>query len=294
MTRFDYTLNQIFYGYKKFDDSDKIHSFFSPFFFDPTNIHTLVQKSIQESSTDTCIKIESSLLLPKSSPVLSSPVLSSPVPKSSPVPVSKSEEWFRPNKPDTLFWCIFRHVFGKIEYIQIKNRYGNRLLEEKQKIMENFLAFPKKLKECSNIKFTNARVQETCSEFMCEKKTSPLALAGYAVYYGIDIYLVDREKHTYIKFLCNKDSEISSNSCWIYKDNSSTHHSKYMLKLSDTVFDVNAYCCLEQFDKPLLGISHYKIHDLENLEKLLGIVHTKSQTKNERYTTISKHMAWVW
>jgi hypothetical protein len=176
------------------------------------------------------------------------------------------------------------------------------MLEEKHKIMENFLKFPKQLKE-SNIKFTNARIQETCSEFMCDKTTSPLALAGYAVYYGIDIYIVDKIKHTYLKFLSgnNKDeSEKQKAICWIYKDDTSMKYTKYILKIENENNDnnetfYNTHCCLEQFDKPLLGISQYKLQDIENFEKILGIpVNSEKSNKQQRYAAIAAHMAWTW
>ena len=190
--------------------------------------------------------------------------------------------------------------------MNIGNRYGNRMLEEKQKIMEFFLKTPKHLKDNSNIKFTNARVQETCSEFLCDKKTSPIVLAAYAVYYGINIYLVDEEKRTYIKFLCLTDEDKSERPppCWIYKART---ESKYKLHLSceKSEEDIqHTHCSLEQFDKPLLGISHYKLQDLENFEKKLQLNQTQNpssrsdtkskHTKTERYEHISKQMAWEW
>jgi hypothetical protein len=294
MTNFQHKLNQIFYGYKKFDDPCEICKIFSPFFFQtpaqkPPTIHKeppTIQKSIQQND----------FLHEITEPTRPKPARSNP-------------EWFQTNYTDTLFWCIFRHVYGEFEYMNIGSRYGNRMLEEKQKIMEHFLKTPKHLKEYSNIKFTNARIQETCSEFLCDKKTSPIVLAAYAVYYGINIYVVDDEKHTYIEFRCLSENEEKSEKspCWIYKNKMNTRsESQYKLCLTAEKSEEDiqiTHCGLEQFDKPLLGISHYKLQDLENLEKKLQInasssdpknTKTNKNTKIERYEHISKQMTWEW
>lgn len=299
MTQFEYTLNQIFYGYKKFDDPGEICKTFSPFFFQP------IQQELQDKSPQSKIQqIQShnQSIQPHTRIQIQAPQPNTTTTTPNPTPTTK--DWFHTNYSDSLFWCIFRHVYGEFEYMNIGSRYGNRMLEEKQKIMEFFLKTPKHLKDNSNIKFTNARVQETCSEFLCDKKTSPIVLAAYAVYYGINIYLVDDDKHTYIKFLCltdkvgeSDDDKSERSPCWIYKT------TKYKLYLScdkSEEYIQPSHCCLEQFDKPLLGISHYKLQDLENLEKKLQLNQststndTKKKSKTERYELISKQMSWEW
>jgi hypothetical protein len=157
-------------------------------------------------------------------------------------------------------------------------------------------------------------MQEVCSEFMCDKSTSPLALAGYAVHYGIDIYVVDEDKRTYMTFLSNsefsatdtennnKDNDNNNHkdndkqTCWIYKDKQATKYMKYVYHPTGNCnFDADTYCRLEQFDKPLQGISHYKVEDLAKYEQILRMDRDPDHdTKKDRYERICKHMTWVW
>jgi hypothetical protein len=190
----------------------------------------------------------------------------------------------------------------------ITSKHGNRILEEKKKIMEHFQKAPKSLKE-SNVKITNDRIQETMSEFICTKNCSSfLETAAYALYYGITIYIIDEDKRTYLLFQ-NKETP-STNVCVMYvnrsninnKNNNQANNDRvgiqekkhYCLLVAD--FDIStldAFVCLEQFDKPLKAMTHYKkIAELEEIaQKLLLTIESKMK-KQELYILLAQKMAW--
>jgi hypothetical protein len=200
-------------------------------------------------------------------------------------------------------------VYGEQEYKMITSKHGNRMLEEKQKIMEHFQKAPKSLKE-SNVKITNDRIQETMSEFMCTKNCSSfLETAAYALYYGLTIYIIDDCKRTYLLFQ-NKDTP-STNVCVMYVNPMNKHNKNsnqpincrvgtqekkhYCLLVSD--FDVStldSFVCLEQFDKPLKAMTHYKkVAELEEIAKKLLLTTETKMKKQELYILLAQKMAWV-
>ena len=204
---------------------------------------------------------------------------------------------------DTIFWCIFQHVYGDREIQHVGQRFGNRMMEEKQKILEKLQKNPKILKE-SNVRFTNDRMNEVMSELMCARgESSFLILAAYSIYYDIDIYLVDEEKKTFLKFLPSKSVpvKIEEKVCVLYKNpHSKSAKSKYRKKcVSDkTELDnLKLYCELVQFDKPVCGQSTYGVNDLEEMANKLSIpllsADGKRLKKPELYKIIWEKMEWT-
>jgi len=211
----------------------------------------------------------------------------------------QSKRNFVPFLTDTIFWCVFHHVYGEIEYTMIKSKHGNRMLEEKQKIMEHFQKTPKILKQ-TNVKMTNDRIKETLSEFMCAKNCSSfLETSAYALYYDLTIYIIDEENRTYLYFA--KIDEPSKNLCVLYVSPKKNQNKKQYQLLTDTTdFDltkvVDTYMCLEQFDKPLKALTHYKkIAELEEIAEKLGMNFTLSSKnkKQELYNLLAQKMAWL-
>ena len=181
------TLNQIFYHpHNKFDVPESIHLLEE--FIYKSKVKTKEQPpSTQEKETI-------SVGIPPQQSVI-------PQPQSKiDAPPQKITNRFAPFFTDTIFWSVFYHVYGEKEYTMITSKHGNRMLEEKKKIMEHFQKAPKTLKQ-STTKFTNDRIQETMSEFMCTKNCSSfLETAAYALYYNLTIIIIDEQKRTYLIF----------------------------------------------------------------------------------------------
>ena len=182
---------------------------------------------------------------------------------------SKENQWFEPLHQDTLFWSIFYSVDPK-EYETIYNRFSNRELEEKQKIMEFFKKNSKALKS-SNYKVTNGMIQEILSELMLDtKKTSFIGLIALSIYYKKQIFLIDPTKKTYLKFFAIDQEYVSSDNIYIYKNVEARQKGKYRLYMKPFI-DTNDLFLLEHYNKSLRGLSSYKTDELDKIATSLGI-----------------------
>ena len=180
----------------------------------------------------------------------------------------------------------------------IKSKHGNRILEEKHKIMEHFQKTPKSLKQ-TNVKMTNDRIKETMSELICTKNCSSfLETAAYALYYNLSIYIIDEKNRTYLHFTkIDSESQENPNLCILYVDENNKNNKKtYNLLTDSSEFDLktlDSFVCLEHFDKPLKSLTHYKkIAELEEIAHRLGI-ETPKVKKQELYNLLAQKMAWT-
>ena len=303
------TLNQIFYTNNKFDVPESIH-LLEPFFYSgkPAEITVPIideeKKTLPTLPTETVS--ESKKTQDKVPTVKNDSVgnLEQVSLESMEIKLDKKMDIFVPTFSDTIFWSIFNHVYGEIEYKMIASRYGNRILEEKKKIMEHFHKSPKSMKS-SNTKFTNDRIQETISELICAKNCSSfLETSAYALYYNLTIYIIDEKKRTYLVFK-NKDQS-SDNICILYANSSvnlkenrlGIQQRKYYSLLKDpAAFNMSildTYVQLEQFDKPLKAQTHYKkMAELEEIAERLGLEYDKKLKKAELYILLAQRTAWL-
>lgn len=295
------TLNQIFYTNNKFDVPESIH-LLEPFFYSRKQAEITVPildkmptESISKPEKVPTEQFDSVGTFEEVSPRIDK------IPNIS-IKLDKKIDTFVPTFSDTIFWSIFHHVYGEIEYKMISSRYGNRILDEKKKIMEHFHKSPKSMKS-SNTKFTNDRIQETISELICAKNCSSfLETSAYALYYNLTIYIIDEKKRTYLVFK-NKD-DCSENICILYANSSlkenrvGVQQKKYYSLLKDpSSFDMstlNTYVQLEQFDKPLKAQTHYKkVAELEEIAQRVGIEYDKKMKKAELYVLLAQRTAWL-
>ena len=270
-------LNQIFYQYNKFDTPNEINKL-EPFFYD---MHIIPSK--EEKPT------------PKLSEEKPIPKLSEE--KTVPIPKLNEEiKMFEPKQKDSIFWCIFIYIYGYSEYLTIGSRYGNRELEEKQKMISYFKENPKCLKT-TNHKITNGNIQEIYSEYLSfQNETTLMGVIGLAVYYKIRILLVDSSKNIYIDYHTN-DTSTEIKTCILYKNKGIRGQTKYCFDMS-TNENIesdekikNTMLCLEHYTKPLKAISTYKSCELEEIGKKLNIYDEsiKKLKKQELYNKIVEH-----
>jgi hypothetical protein len=185
---------------------------------------------------------------------------------------SIKETIYYPNKENSLFWSIYILVYGLNDYLQIGQKYGNRELEEKQKMIESFKKHPQSLKQL-NHRITNVMVQEILSELMIQKKSSLLCFMAMVVYYQKNVYIL-KEK-TYLKFFANsewdmKDSDDFSHFAILrYNEEEDQYGIDWEVNV-EKIEDIERHWIeLESIEKPLKGVSSFKVSDLNHLASLL-------------------------
>ena len=247
------SLYQIFYPYNKFDDVQKLDPWFLT----------------QDLKQSFCIKIvpkKPEPINPRQDIVykpivdIASTIKTEIVPEPRSQSVSPKPSLTIPDRPDTLFWSVYIFHYGYTEYLAIGKKYGNAELAEKQKIMEH-IQKNKYIFKPVNRKITLGASQEIMSELMTNKKTSLLTLNALSIYYKINILVSNKENGTYLEYMYNKDDE-QTHSNWLllaYKNG------RYGIVDNETLEDYRKGICIEDFDKPLRGISSYKVCELKEL-----------------------------
>ena len=202
------------------------------------------------------------------------------------------ENIISPTQKDTLFWCIFILHFGYNEYLQVNRNYGIKELEVKQKIIEYLNKTPGVLKQ-TNYKITKASVQEILSDFLTsQKETSMLCFIAMISYFKMNIIMVDSTNRFMLEFISNKDEDLPT--YVLHKDG----YGKYKVNIEPVFADninnmKNTLICLENYMKPLKTASNYKIDDLIDLARKLGIYNENMKyKKNDLYEQICEICKW--
>ena len=198
---------------------------------------------------------------------------------------SRTDKFFP--KQDSLFWSVFIAKYGLKEFYNV-DRYKNREIDEKCKILEYIKSLSR-----LDVQITKTSMQEMMGELMVAKNTTLFIVNALCMYYKMDILFVF--ENTYLEFNLNKlltthDGEIPIGI--IYK-NDTNKYPKYAVDLYVTTEKLriirDTKLRLEKPEKPLRGISTYKIPELEimlyKIEPNLGETPTK-QTKKELYSKI--------
>ena len=273
-------LNQIFYNYNKFDSYEDFKSinkymlcveniprFRTTFNFIDYNVNILSNENSQQS-----------FILPTSSHnSLINPIINPPTPiviiqennciKQIP---EKSNKQFSPIQENKLFWCIYIIVYGYDNFLLIHQKYGNKELEEKQMMIE----FIK----------TNAS----------KWKNSNYKVSKILIYFSPAKDMGETTNYENIVVIYYKKNELSHN-----KNKYSNENIRYSIDLhtiqpNDCIGKIkeiytNMYC-LENYEKPLKGISTYKIKELVNIANKLNMFQNESEIvllkKQELYDKI--------
>lgn len=207
-------------------------------------------------------------------------------PTQSEVQKTKQPEIITPTQSNTLFWSTFIGVYGYGEYMKIGSKYNNAEIEEKQHIMEELSKTPKKLKE-TNQTITNAMVQELFSSLMVNKYDQLFSLVAFSVYYNRAIYVLFSNK-SYLVFEPNKHTQ--NTNAIIIHTKVGARSNIYSIELeheNDRLdFIRSNYVLLESYNKPLKGLSSYKVADLEKMATILGL--DTSMKKGDLYNKIAE------
>jgi hypothetical protein len=200
-------------------------------------------------------------------------------------PEKVSSKLIIPDNIDTLFWCIYIAHYGYDTYLNIRNKYMNAEFVEKEKIME-YLKSNKNILKNINKKITINAHQEIMSELLTNKKTSVLAINAFAAYYKTNIVVENTLNGTYIEFVYNDEAK------WI--------HLKYINRgrygISEIRPIANIGIKIDSSDKPLRGISTYKISELNELATKIPSVENDPQRsswkKADLYGNIWRALLW--
>jgi hypothetical protein len=197
------------------------------------------------------------------------------------------------DKEDTIFWCIYIHIYGKNDFLQIGSKYKNHMLEEKTKIINKIKNNPKDFKNKCNYKISNNMIQEIMSDLYVFKNKNIMStlstVMAYTYYYNIKIQIYN-DNNTYLHFynINEHEEQLQNNNVNLYyykgEFGIETEDSDYFEKNKDNYYKTN-------FIKPLNGISTYKMSELENIAKKLKIYNPELK-KSELYCIICQKCLW--
>jgi hypothetical protein len=235
--------------------------------------------------------------------------------------ISKSQ-FIVPDKMDTLFWCLYISHYGEAAYLAIGNKYGNAEIAEKQKIMETLKSKKNALKNL-NRKITLGCAQEIMSDLMTNMKTSLLSLVAFSVYYKKNILLLNTINKTFLEYRYDDKSitniaelgELRSipdaqqdeynlpqenvvrqrlGSWLIIKYTDKKKYGFYSEETEDISDIISEYIYVQSPDKPLKGISTYKMGELvEIASKIPEVAKESKMSKPELYGKIWHSLLWA-
>jgi len=272
-------LNQIFYKCNKFDTIESIHE------LTPYMLTVEKKKLIMDSMNS--LDSTNSMNLIKEPPGLTEPSHSIP-----PDTSIKSSVFF-PQRENSLFWCMFIAQHGYAEYEYIGKKYANRELQEKQLIADTMKKTPSTMKN-TNHKITNIMCQEIISELIIVKPSSLMTIFAFIAYYKKHVIIINENTHMFFSF--TKSVTFDAND-W--------HDNTVILEYKNSDFGIELEVTkekienimkntfrLESIEKPLKGISSYKVTELENIARLLQITLETSLKKSELYDVIYNKAKW--
>lgn len=205
-------------------------------------------------------------------------------------PIVESTNVIFPHQEDSLFWCAFIANYGYSEFTTIRNKFKNREIEEKQKIIDYILRSPKCLKS-SNIKISIAGVQEIQSGLMTNSKTSLDMFIAICSFYRIRVFIENPSKLSFLDF----NPDISNDELPLHII-SISENGKYSICIdSDSALNkkntiIEQFIKLESPSKPFMGIASYKVADLEIIADKVDV--DKKVNKTVLYRNILDKCAW--
>lgn len=272
-------LYQIFYPYNKFDSPEDLETRLEKFMYIKNYIDFI--EDADSKSDEEIFPIESGTVeyITPIESLIESPVLL-PTP-----PQKASSKLLIPDKIDSLFWCLYISHYGYEQYLAIGNKYMNAEFVEKTKIME-YLKSNKNVLKNINKKITLGAAQEVMSELLTNKKTSLLAVNACAAYYKKNILIENTMNGTYLEYIYDTDEQ------WI--------HLKYITRGRYGICEIRPIAKtgikVEYPDKPLRGISTYKVAELNDLVASIPVIANDpdraSWKKPDLYENIWRALLW--
>ena len=270
-------LHQIFYKYNKFDHIGEAIDALGQFIYVPVPNKPSLLVSMDNNAVE---------------PLIEEPVHEvrvDIVKENSVVVQEQKDRPFMPVQPDTLFWCIFIAHYEYTEYTMVRNRYHNKEIEEKQRIMEAIRKTPDMIK-AAGIKMTKIRVQQCLSELMVDQKTTLQTCLVMCVYYKIRIFLI--YKHTFLE--CNH-LQTDVPAFFLYRNDRGQYRLDLAPATAEKIAELrNTHIALEHSeDKPLKSATHFKKEELEEMAEKAGLNLPTKISKAELYGLVVASCAWI-
>tara|TARA_B100000900_G_C20585276_1_gene719290 strand:+ start:662 stop:1438 length:777 start_codon:yes stop_codon:yes gene_type:complete len=196
----------------------------------------------------------------------------------------KTIEDVQPNQKDSLFWCIYILFHGVVHYQTIQNKHKNTEMDEKQSILKFIIENATMIKEhakTNKLKLSQVRLKEIQSELLLDKTTSFYVFYILAIYYKRNIII--KMDEVYMHFLAN---ECEKDTYLITRNQGKYNIQMQCLKEEDKEHIMQS-CIQIPFDKekPLKGVSTYKVSELEKLAFTLKL-DIENKKKPEIYQMI--------
>lgn len=196
------------------------------------------------------------------------------------------DKFFIPKQNDTLFWCFYIIKFGDINYeLEDKNLLNEKKIkiDYVEKIRKNKIILKKyKFETLTNIE--NNLVNDKCINLS--------TFFSLCAIENIDIILLNEKKSFYYELSFGDSNNENFN---IIYDISDIKKYGYSIDKLDTIMDYKKkYFKLDNINKPIKGMSSYKVEDLIDICNRLKIntidIHTnKTKNKKELYESIVQY-----
>jgi hypothetical protein len=206
--------------------------------------------------------------------------------------VNSVAEFVIPTQQDSLFWCIYIAKHGEQEYMQISRNYGVKELEIKKQVAEYLQKNPTQIKNV-NAKITKVMIQEILSELLTtQKETSLLCLYSLICYHTMNVILVDPTERFFLEFISDRSAEFPT--YVLQKDSFGKYKINVQPFTPDQLTELRTKMTgLENHLKPLKSVSQYKLSELEDLARKLGIFkEDKKYKKSEIYDELTAICQW--
>jgi hypothetical protein len=185
--------------------------------------------------------------------------------------IIKKQDIFTPNQNDTLFWCYFIIKNGDIAYETLNNK--NALVAKQMKI--DFVSVIRKNKDIvKTYKFdTISNIESNLANDNSLSKKTFLTLCAIE---NINIIFIN--KKTYFELLMNDTDiiyvvhELSNNSNYNNKYGFEIARKENISNIKETLYKI------ENIDKPIKGLSSYKVQDLIDICVKLAIESINKET----------------
>jgi hypothetical protein len=192
---------------------------------------------------------------------------------------------YTPNKTDSLFWCFYIIKYGFEKYNMIDNQHF--IIERNEKIAAiEVLREKKDLLKNHKIKSLNTIESDLTNSSAISIST----FFSLAIIYGLNVAYI--KKNAYYEFVVNLLSDDDADSVHIIKPSVGSNKYSYELEQSQEQvlhYRENYYKMLS-IEKPIQAMTAYKLDELLELSKQLGIEinmpTTKKPTKKQLYDAI--------
>lgn len=260
-----------------------------------------VEKAEKPDKPDKPDKPNKSIVDVSISPVVTEVRNSKPDPRSE---RDVANPFILPYHRDTLFWCLYIAHYGYADYTVIERNSGMRELTVKSTVAEFIKANPTALKS-TNYKITKVAAQEILSDLLTtQNETSMQCMLAIMTCFKFNVIMIDDKESRRLEFWCNQDRDGDGDTTegkpatptFLIKRNPK---GKYQIKSDPlSVDEITAIqtttICLESYMKPIKAISAYKVADLDDLARRMGLdTSQKKYKKNELYTLIENTLQWT-